>query len=60
MTAIESISMFQRMVNSIKNDVEALGPLGFAVKGKLELLEGEMGVFRKVCEEILESEAAKD
>ena len=45
MMILEQISLCQRMVGSIKSDVEA-GKTGIAL-GKIELLEGELGIFRQ-------------
>lgn len=45
MMILEQISLCQRMVGSIKSDVEA-GKTGAAL-GKIELLEGELGIFRQ-------------
>lgn len=49
MTVLEQFSLFQRMVGSIKADVEE----GKTVKalGKLEILEGELATLRKDYEE---------
>ena len=49
MTVLEQFSLFQRIANSIKTDVEE----GKTVKalGKLEILEGELATLRKDYEE---------
>lgn len=44
MSTLEQFSLFQRMLGSAKADIEA-GLIPKAL-GKIELLEGEMGVMR--------------
>lgn len=68
MTILEQISLFQRMVGSIKSDVEEGKTL--KAMGKMELLEGEMGVMRQMYEpskeeetiekEVVEKESSND
>ena len=50
MTTLEQFSLFQRMTGSIKTDVEA-GKLSQAL-GKIELLEGELGIMRQQYEPV--------
>ena len=49
MTVLEQFSLFQRIANSIKADVEE-GKTAKAL-GKLEILEGELATLRKDYEE---------
>lgn len=49
MSTLEQFSLFQRMLGSAKADIEA-GLIPKAL-GKIELLEGEMGVMRQEYEE---------
>lgn len=44
MQALEEISLFQRIAGSIKADVE--NGMNQKALGKIELLEGELGIFR--------------
>lgn len=48
MTVLEQFSLFQRMAGSIKTDVEE-GKTQRAL-GKIELLEGELGIMRQQYE----------
>lgn len=48
MTILEQVSLFQRMMGSIKADIEEGKTL--KAMGKMELLEGEMGVMRQMYE----------
>jgi len=48
MTVLEQFSLFQRMAGSIKTDIEE-GKTAKAL-GKLEILEGELGVMRSEYE----------
>lgn len=57
MTFLEQISVCQRMTGSIKTDVEA-GKTASAL-GKIELLEGELGLFRQGCEETNSADAVE-
>ena len=45
MTTLEQFSLFQRMTGSIKADIEA--GKNIQALGKIELLEGELGVMRQ-------------
>lgn len=45
MTVLEEISLFQRMTGSIKADIEA--GKNIQALGKIELLEGELGIARR-------------
>lgn len=56
MTTLEQFSLFQRMAGSIKIDVEE-GKTQKAL-GKIELLEGELGIMRQQYEPQEESEPA--
>lgn len=61
MTTLEQFSLFQRMTGSIKADVEA--GKNIQALGKIELLEGELGIMRQQYEpreESTESETALD
>lgn len=49
MTILEQVSLFQRMMGSIKSDIEEGKTL--KAMGKMELLEGEMGVMRQMYTE---------
>ena len=51
MTIIENISLIQRIASSIKNEVEGMGAAGATVKAKVEILEGELGIFRQCYDE---------
>lgn len=55
MTTLEQFSLFQRMAGSIKSDVEK--GMNQKALGKIELLEGELGVFRQ---EYLEEEKKEE
>ena len=52
MTIIEGVALMQRILNSAKADADALNTVESAgIKGKLEILEGEMNLFRQFCDE---------
>lgn len=54
MTTLEQFSLFQRMTGSIKADIEA--GKNIQALGKIELLEGELGVMRQGYEIDTEAE----
>ena len=56
MTDIQRIALLQRIVNSIKEEI-AINPT--KAIGKLEILEGELGVLRQVAEEKIDKKRAK-
>lgn len=57
MTIIENISLVQRILSSVKQDAENLGAAGTSIRAKMEILEGELSIFRQLYEEIAEPQA---
>lgn len=61
MTIIEGIALMQRILSSAKEEAAALNTVESAgVRGKLEVLEGEMNIFRAGCEELFGISNAMD
>ena len=50
MTDVEKIAIFQRITDSIKEDVSR--GLNMAALGKLDILKGELKIFRTGIEEV--------
>ena len=59
MTVVENVAFMQRMLNSAIEDLaaEEVGSAGLKVRGKLEILAGEMAIFRSYFEEPAEAPA---
>ena len=56
MTIIEGVALMQRILSSAKEEAMKLNTVESAsIKGKLEVLEGEMNLFRSACEELFAS-----